>query len=432
LLECGFDPAGLNWLQTTAVGQLDRFKLGRLLALGLTFMLVGYAGALFAFRPQAELSPKAEAESIRASGDYLIRHLGPEGRFAYSVHLDGSAVTGEYNVLRHAGAIYALTRYYEFSRDPKAREAILRAAQFLLKRHIRPVVHQQGMRAAFSLPGEEIEGTHAQVKLGGCALGLVALIKARELNPNLLPLKHLREMGRFILFMQEPNGRFHSIYEDGSPGFREFDSLYYPGEAILALTLLHQVDPDPRWLEAARRGMAYLEESRRDLPVNRLPNDHWLMIATAAALPQFRAAGVSSNLCQRLWRHSLDVGKRMMSEQWRTSWVPGLDGSFVSDGAITPSSTRLEGLLALYPLLPSEGDRARVQRSVETGLSFILRAQVKEGVAGGGFRGSLLRTSIRSRDNLRAEVRIDYVQHALCALLAHYQLFHSEEQRSRK
>jgi hypothetical protein len=79
-------------------------------------------------------------------------------------------------------------------------------------------------------------------------------------------------LGTFILFLQEPNGRFHSTYDPAVGDFGSFQSLFYPGEAILALASVHRIDPDPRWLAAAMKGIAYLEESRRTLPLGRLPS----------------------------------------------------------------------------------------------------------------------------------------------------------------
>jgi hypothetical protein len=379
-----------------------------------------YVLALLLWNPEVDSGADAQRRAMTEAAAYLRGQLDPSGRFHYLVNLDGTSAGGGYNVLRHAGTVYALALYHELSPDPATRESILRGARYLLQRHIRPVANSTSMRAVFSLPGEEVEGGIAQVKLGGCALGLIALIKARALDADVVAPEVLRELGTFILSMQEENGRFRSKYDENRGFMDGFESVYYPGEAILALALLHRADPDARWLDAALRGVRYLEASRRDTPIYRLPNDHWLMIAIAAILPQFDTAHEKLISRQRMIDHSLAIGQMMMGEQWRASWVPGMKGAFVATGSITPSSTRLEGLVALYNVLPADHpERPRVRKSIASGLGFVLRGQVREGAAKGGFNDAATSWPIPTEGARRARsrVRIDYVQHALSALV---------------
>jgi hypothetical protein len=405
-----------------------RVELRNKILLWAVVVVALYAASLVLFDPRVELEPATVESAMAEASGYLIRHLGTNGRFEYVIHLEGLPLEDRYNVLRHAGTVYALALYHELTADAQTREAILRAARYLLRWHVRPVAQQKGMLAVFSLPREEVDGTNAQVKLGGCALGAIALIKARQLDADVVSLNVLREIGNFILFMQEENGHFRSKYEENGRFSEGFESIYYPGEAILALALLHKVDPDPRWLDAALKGIAYLEKSRQGLPIRQLPNDHWLMIAADAVLPHYEAAQAPPISRKRLIDHAFAIGKMMMDEQWRTSLLPGMKGSFVSDGAITPSSTRLEGLIALFNLLPSDHpDRSQIQKSIERGLGFILRAQVREGDGKGGFTRALRKlpeiTKQSRETNLQqSEIRIDYVQHALSAMVGYHKM----------
>jgi hypothetical protein len=386
-----------------------------------------YGASLVLFDPRVELKPATVESAMAEASAYLIRHLDSDGRFEYAIHLEGLPPESDYNVLRHAGTIYALAQYHELTADARTREPILRGADYLLRRHVRPIAEQNGMSAVFSLPGEEVEGTNAQVKLGGCALGVVALLKARQLDSNVVSLDILKQIANFILFMQEENGHFQAKYENGQFS-KGFESLYYPGEAILALALLYEVDPDPRWLHAALKGIAYLEKSREGLPVHRLPGDHWLMIATATVIPHYDSAPDSSISRKRIIDHAAAIGKMMMGEQRRTSLLPGMRGSFVNNGAVTSTSTRLEGLIALFSLLPPDHpDRVRIKKSIESGLGFVLRAQVREGDGRGGFKGALrklpgITRRLRQNNAQQSEIRIDYVQHALSALVGYQKM----------
>lgn len=105
----------------------------------------------------------------------------------------------------------------------------------------------------------------------------------------------------------------------------------------------------------------------------------------------------------------------MLREQGWVSWVPSWNGAFDLTGRITPSSTRLEGLQALSEISPlSHPDRPRIDRAVEIGLRFVLRAQVEAGEARGGFTGAW--PALLWTDDAAA-IRIDYVRHALSALV---------------
>ncbi|MCB0385783.1 MAG: hypothetical protein KDD43_10350, partial [Bdellovibrionales bacterium] len=105
---------------------------------------------------------------------------------------------------------------------------------------------------------------------------------------------------------------------------------------------------------------------------------------------------------------------------------PAFGGS-TRDGRTTPTATRLEGLLAAYEFLPdSESElKAEILRVSRLGVGFLIKNQIKDE---GPFKGAIPRAigpvkkgqdrnSIR-QFNLRAtEIRIDYVQHALSAML---------------
>ena len=63
--------------------------------------------------------------------------------------------------------------------------------------------------------------------------------------------------------------------------------------------------------------------------------------------------------------------------------------------------------------------RARIESSAKLGVAFLLRAEIVSGPFAGGMPAVIPRgTSVVMRDVEReSEVRIDYVQHALCAWL---------------
>jgi hypothetical protein len=361
------------------------------------------------------------APRMAEAGAYLNRQLGEDGRFVYRIHLEGVEQASRYNVLRHAGSLYALGAFYEVLPDPVTRHTIVTGARYLVKRHLRPIAAEEGVYAIFSLPGEEVTRIDQSVaKLGGTALGIVAFTTALRYDEGVLSSQQLRGLGRFVLFMQRPDGSFRSRFREDVGFGDDFESLYYPGEAVLALMRLHQWDGDPIWLDAAARATAAIVRRRQGL--SQLPADHWLLIAAKELLAAYDSVDSPAMPADRIRRHLVDLARGMLREQARVAaGNPELRGSFAADGRCTPTATRLEGLLSLYGLLdPADPLRAPLRGGITQGMNFLLRCQVLEGPGRGGFVRAVAKlpdAPVRFNER-QAEIRIDYVQHALSAMLA--------------
>jgi len=265
-----------------------------------------------------------------------------------------------------------------------------------------------------------------QAKLGGTALALLAYSRTEQIIPNSFPKQALGSMGEFLCFMQQPDGQFHSkYYELRDKGwFDPWVSLYYPGEAILALLALHEVDPNPKWLTTAARGLSYLAEERKLITV--LPVDHWALIATSKLQPHFKESGLTDVQQKEILNHACRIARQILASQLLDPKQPKLYGGYSAEGATCPTATRLEGLLALSTILSEENKdlRQAILVSAEKGIGFLLDCQISEGRLEGGIpRNSIARPDEEpdSPFNRRVgEVRIDYVQHAMSAFI-HYE-----------
>lgn len=102
-------------------------------------------------------------------------------------------------------------------------------------------------------------------------------------------------------------------------------------------------------------------------------------------------------------------------------------GCFMDDGRTCPTATRLEGLIAAMAYLPAKS-RPALARSLDAGIAFLVRTQVAEVPYAGGMPRAvrpLPREHPRyspSFNRRATELRIDYVQHALCAMLTYNRL----------
>lgn len=343
--------------------------------------------------------------AIDEAAAYLHRHVNEEGRFDYLRR--SAAPERDYNLLRHGGTIYALLQYHQHKPSPRSAAAILRASRYLQRRYLRSPAGRPDLLAAFSRPDEESVET-STAKLGGTALALLALCGSHAIDKSVVRVEELQAMGRFILFMQREDGSFHSKYTEDGGYDTSFHSLYYPGEAMLALAALYEVDRDPSWLHASLRSAAQLVSSRKG--VRRPPADHWMMIASAPLLQRFDEVEAPPISSEELAEHIRLLARLMLRHQ-----QPG--GALTRNARSTPTATRLEGLGALLRSQQRGGEPdSGLSESMRSSLSFLRRCQVKEpGPEQGGMpRSCSPDGESRRRDK---EIRIDYVQHYLSAML---------------
>jgi len=109
-------------------------------------------------------------------------------------------------------------------------------------------------------------------------------------------------------------------------------------------------------------------------------------------------------------------------------------GAFSEDGRTTPAATRMEGLLAALRFLPPGEATLRAQAldAVRYAMRFLLATLVRSGPHAGAIPRAVAplpeeHSDFSRKFNRRAtEVRIDYVQHALSAMLAYEDLLRGE------
>lgn len=390
--------------------------------LSLIAVLAGFSGS-----PQAALAqPPKTAEvdtAIRLSGSYIVRQARENGRFVYRTNTNPKVpVPRKYNMLRHAGAMYALASYWQLHPSPEGLHALKSANTFLLSQ-VRELDDVPDTMAVWSDPGINRGTDPLRAKLGGTGLGLVAMTAFERLVPGSTPKKQLECLGNFLLFMQRDDGGFYTIYYPVYPGRDDsWTSLYYPGEAALGLLMLNDILPSVEWVRGAKEALLFLARERKTKA--EVPADHWALIATQKLF----ADATSTNDRERdaLVAHARQVVRFMLSEYASQRGDAELDGCFSADGRTTPTATRLEGLLAATRIL-SEDDviQAEINDALRRGTRFLLRSQIQSGDYAGGIPRAVARLPETDPNwsesfNLRAtEIRIDYVQHALSAFIGY-------------
>lgn len=352
-----------------------------------------------------QAGPPQFQRAARQAGQYLTRSVGPDGRFAYLYHPDTDTTVGVYNILRHAGTVYAMLELYEQTQDEMVLAAARRAVDYLIAT-VRPMTI--GNIDVLCVVEDR------EVKLGGNALTVLALTQYIKATGDREHLPLAQKLAGFMSAVQGDNGAFR-VHKASYPEGRisDFVSSYYPGEAIFALLRLNQIDSDPRWIEVAARATRYLIEVRdAGRAVEQTEPDHWLLYGLSE-LYRVRPEPVYLD-------HARRVAAAVLLPQLLDPAAPDWRGGFFDPPRSTPTSTRVEGLLAAARLLRDAGELAQARSlhdAARLGGTFVLRTQIGPELAMyfpdpqraiGGVRPDLTGT----------DLRIDYAQHAISAWLA--------------
>ena len=349
--------------------------------------------------------------AIELGGKYLTNVVLPNGRYEYQYHVDTNFVARDYNFLRHAGTSFSLVEYLEFTNDKDCLPALKRALEYM---------------KLFAFPGlEDPETTcfseRGLVKVGGNGLAALALAKYIKVTGDDKDKDLLARICNWILTQTKDDGNFighKQRYHDGS--YSSKTVLYYPGEVIYGLTLSYHLLGENKWIDVANR-IAHWMINVRDIGIAdiKLEHDHWLLYGL--------------NELHRITPHQIYIDHTIktctaiMHRQILTSEYPDYIGAHDNRGdpSSTQAATRAEGLLAAYKLLRDFGNvpefTAKVLKYAKRSICFQLRTQYTEITtmyvhdakrALGGFRAA-----INSHD-----VRIDYVQHNISALISMYNI----------
>lgn len=172
----------------------------------------------------------------------------------------------DYNLLRHNGAIYALSQAYHRNEEKRkntsnnndASKRSFDANQIAIQHTIENAVGYLRDNALLPVPGHkdewlaawernDPEDPHSEpdtAKLGGAGLAMIALGKLEEIKPHSVSHeKELRKLGAFVESLQnKEDGSFTCKYKWGIGPYDKWKSLYYPGEAALGLVTLAELE----------------------------------------------------------------------------------------------------------------------------------------------------------------------------------------------
>jgi hypothetical protein len=348
---------------------------------------------------------------------YFMHSVNKDGRFLYSYDpAVGTAARG-YNILRHAGTLYAMLETYECFPEEKLMKEAKKALHFLLSKVVPLSEKEDSVKV---LVDKDF------VKLGGNGLTIVALAKYTDVTGDEQYLPLMRSMAEWILQTQDEKGNFSVHKQKFSTGeVSPFVSSYYPGEAMLALTRLYEVDPQEKWLDACEKQAEYLIHTRdKEETKETIEHDHWLLYALAD-LHEERGGEDYLN-------HALFIARAITASQRekREGVDPEWAGSYEMKGIprSTPAACRSEGLGAACRLALRNGLEEEAEiffEAMKKGILFQLQMQLRpESVMYYDYKDLCLGALHESLTSY--ELRNDYTQHNVSSFISCYYLMQEE------
>ena len=362
------------------------------------------------------VTPEQLIAAVRAGADYLAHAMSDSGHFAYEYHAVEDHEDSSYGLLRHAGALYALFEAYDELKDPVYLDKGQRGLDYLRSRFKVPTPKASGgTKEALLYLSDNLE--EEQQKVGGNGLALLAYTKKAEATGSRADLDVMRQLGLEIVRQQYPDGHFRSNEdvqkeepEEGKK--RKKEVIYFAGEAILGLLRLYNVDPDPRWLEAARKGADFCVKIRdAGLTDKTIEHDHWL----SYALNDLERRVPDTAYVD----HALLIAKAIEGTEHTKDNAPTPDfvGSFYAEAPSTPASVRLEAIVSDLRLMRFLGKPPGQLLSTATSIAAFTTGQQFDDA-----NDFFLKNPERARGGVREsvvddDIRIDYVQHAMSGWL---------------
>ncbi|MCD6496938.1 MAG: hypothetical protein J7M25_01355 [Deltaproteobacteria bacterium] len=368
--------------------------------------------------PNGRLRPYTEQELL--PGERLVRRPSRllRGQFGYIYYpLTNDYTTGGYSLPRHAGAAYGLAvlagLLRPFPSVPRWQVEAFRKGAALSIEYLAERVRKGRCRG----PDFTCVSFGSVTDLGSTALPVVAIMEYVRMTGDRRFLDLGRRMSNFLLFMQRGDGEFCHIY-DVAHNRKDCKTtlLYYSGEATLALALAYKVFKDPRYLKAAEAGLDY-QTGQYLAPLTMkflYGEDHWTAIAAHEVWPflkKKRYAQFAYGFADFQQRQQFVQGEAF------DDYVGGYGITPFFPPHLTPAGSRTEAAVAAYRLSVARGERRRdILHQIRRAFSYIVRHQVRPENSYMFVDPAMADGAVR-KSPVKFDVRIDYVQHTVVAML---------------
>ena len=378
-------------------------------------------------RMHTHLTHSALMESAVMAGLYLIRIVPPKGNgyMIYSYLPKSGKEPHDYNLTRHAGTLYAMACLYQEWKDNALLQAMQRGFSYLTNKMMHDCPLPYSEEGNSKCIWDWGEGKKRDTKLGVNALTVLAMAQYTVSTGDTQYLSSAIDIAKWIVGAQKEDGSFvQKVSMPDNILSEKFYVRYYQGEATFALTKLYQaakgsavdmsVKDMQKWLVVAEKAAAYIIERDSELEDEEVPIDHWLMYGIAELL---RLKRPDAN---GMIPHALRIARvAAASQEQDTLEDKDRVGTFGGATGATSTATKAEGICAVYEVLDDD-EYAKAKADMMDTMTYAIQFQLQEQFRPeramymkdprfvlGGFHNSLTKLDMRN----------DYTQHNLCAIL---------------
>ncbi|MCC7365364.1 MAG: hypothetical protein IT303_13435 [Dehalococcoidia bacterium] len=356
--------------------------------------------------PPEQCGPIAPTEArvaARAAAAWIERNQYDDGSYVYEYNADTNVEPGGYNVVRHAGVTMSL---YQLA--AKGDLSVLPAADRGLA-FMQANLYRSEDWAAFQDP------RGGQLKLGASALMLVSLEHRRIATGDRQHDELMREVGRFLLELQLPDGAFLELYDQpsGAP-VPDRRSKYATGEAFWGLALLHEAFPGEGWDVPTKKVADYLSLYRDEVEDQKFPPwaDQWAAYGLAEMAewpPSDDNIAYARRLADRFG--FLVRAESQRTTSWWSKLIHGRQARAAGAGTWVEALTSLHHLASVDPRMADV--REELGDRVECGAQMLAERQVGPDELNGYDRPDIAEGAWFTE----GITRMDDQQHALSGLL---------------
>jgi hypothetical protein len=373
------------------------------------------------YQTEMKLLPGERQTTIERS---LVRG---QFRYIYYPLVDNYRVTG-YSLPRHAGTTYALallagmlegSPYVDAQQIQSFRRGAVLAIEYLADRV---------GRGKCKGPDFTCVSLGPVTDLGSTALPVVAVMEYTRQTGDRRFLPLGRKMANFLVYMLEPDpqkpaGEFCHIYDVRRKQRRcKTRLLYYSGEAALALGMAYNVTKDPVYLKAAEKALDYQTiDYLAPLTMKFLyGEDHWTTMACDEIWPHLKKDAYAS--------FAYGFAKFQQAQQFVSGETPfddyvggyGITPFFPPH--LTPAGSRTEAAISAYRLSQKRKEpRTSIKNQCLRAYRYIVTHQVRPANSYMFVNPAVARGAIR-KSPVKFDVRIDYVQHTMAAMVRGFDL----------
>ena len=367
-----------------------------------------YENKQYLFKRRNNMESAQALEHAIKGAMWLEKIIQDNGRIIYGYNCKTLKQNKDYNILRHAGSIWAMLSVYEYIPIITMLESATRSLEYIKNEY-------SGKMDGLSVIHED-----GWIKLGGNALVSMAMLKcyqmhvknAEQLEGGIIDISKsnwLLDFGvSLVAYMfkcidPETNLFTHHKRNVNTGADKGFNSSFYPGEALLAIITAYDVvlpdGPEEKpttLLQIQKVITAYFVLRETDGHVR----DHWMIQAIEKIIPYSDQELISTVLLP---------------------YAESIKGITINDnpsGSAGASAARTESLLAYMRIRIATADKTgypgkrNLMKIIANQLDFQASCFVNRGISEGAFRANP-KTS---------ECRCDCTQHNISSFLGYHKL----------